>query len=99
MGIYKIISISHSGTKGTRGLPRTDGRYPLRVGRTVRLNIEHINVGMPLILEYVKDENGNDYSEYYLRCSIIQGIHFIGDKTGCIETNNTIYEFKKQEEI
>lgn len=98
MGIYKIKSIAHSGTKGTRGLPRTDGRYPLRVGRTVRLDIEHITVGIPLILEYVKDENGNDYSGYYLRCSIIRGIHFIGDKCGCIETNNTIYEFEKESE-
>lgn len=98
MGIYKIKSISHSGTKGIRGLPRTDGRYHLRVGRTVRLDMEHITVGIPLILEYVKDENGNDYSGYYLRCSIIRGIHFIGDKCGCIETNNTIYEFEKESE-
>lgn len=30
MGIYKIKSISHSGTKGTRGLPREDGRYPFK---------------------------------------------------------------------
>lgn len=60
--------------------------------------MEHITVGIPLILEYVKDENGNDYSGYYLRCSIIHGIHFIGDKEGCIETNNTIYEFEKESE-
>lgn len=98
MAIYKIKSISHSGTKAVRGTPRTDGRYPLRVGRTVNLDIDNITVGIPLFLNYAKDENGNDYSGYYLRCSIIQGIHFIGDKCGCIETNNTIYEFEKESE-
>lgn len=98
MGIYKIKSITHSGTKGKRGLPRIDGRYPLRIGRTVTLDLERITVGIPLILEYVKDENGNDYSGYHLRCSIVQGIHFAGDKVGCIETNNTIYEFEKESE-
>lgn len=98
MEIYKIKSISHSGTKGERGTPRIDGRYPLRVGRTVMFDIDHMNVGTPLILDYVKDENGNDYSDYRLRYSIIQGIHFIGDKCGCIETNNTIYEFEKGSE-
>ena len=98
MGIYKIISIRHSRKRGSRGTPRTDGRYPLRVGRTVRLDMEHLSIGIPLILEYVKDENGNDYRDYYLRCSIIHGIYFIGDKKGCIETNNTIYEFEKESE-
>ena len=95
MGIYRIKSIAYSGTKGTRGFPRTDGRYPLRIGRTVRLYMGHIAIGMPLILEYVKDENGNDYSGY-LRCFVIRGIHFIDDKRGCVETNNTIYEFEKE---
>lgn len=98
MAIYKIINIAHSGTKGIRGLPRTDGRYPLRVGRTVKLDMDNIDVGIPLIMEYVKDENGNDYSGHYLECSIIHGIHFIGDKCGCIETKNTIYEFEKESE-
>lgn len=98
MAIYKVKSISHSGTKGTRGLPREDGRYPLRVGRTVNLYIPCVSVGRPLVLEYVKDENGNDYSGNNLYCSTIVGIHFVSDKIGCVETQNTIYEFEKESE-
>lgn len=94
---YKIKSISHSGTKGTRGLPRTDGRYPLRIGRIVRIDISHLVEGTPLILEYVKDENGNDYSGYFLRCSRIQSIHVVSENWFTVETNNTIYEFEKSE--
>lgn len=95
---YKIKAIAHSGTKGTRGLPRTDGRYPLRIGRTVRIDISHLVEGTPLILEYVKDKNGNDYSGYFLRCSRIQGIHIVTENLFVVETNNTIYEFEKEKE-
>lgn len=94
---YKIKSIRHSGTKGTRGLERTDGRYPIRVGRIVRLDLNRLSVGERFILDYVKDENGNDYSGYELRCSIIRGIHAVSERLFCVETNNTIYEFKMEE--
>lgn len=94
---YKIKSIRHSGTKGTRGLERTDGRYPIRVGRIVRLDLNRLSVGNPLILDYVKDENGNDYSGYVLQCSIIRGIHAVSERLFCVETNNTIYEFEMEE--
>lgn len=94
---YKIKSIRHSGVKGTKGLARKDGRYPKRVGRIVRMNINDLTVGIPLVLDYVKDENGNDYSSYYLRCSIINGIHIVSDNLFCVETNNSIYEFEKVE--
>lgn len=94
---YKIKSISHSGIKGTRGLPRTDGRYPLRIGRIVRIDISYLVEGTPLILEYVKDENDNNYSGYFLKCSRIQNIHIISENLFTVETNNTIYEFEKSE--
>ena len=94
---YKIKSIRHSGTKGTRGWERTDGRYPMRVGRIVRLDLNRLSVGSPLILDYVKDENGNDYSGYMLQCSIIRGIHAVSERLFCVETNNTIYEFEMEE--
>ena len=93
---YKIKSIRHSGTRGTRGTERTDGRYPLRVGRIVSIDLDALSVGFPLVLEYVKDENGNDYSGYFLRCSIIQGIHAVSSNLFCVETNNTIYEFESE---
>lgn len=98
MSLYRIKSISHSGTFGTRGLPREDGRYPKRVNRIVKLDVDNLQVGMTLTLDYVKDEHGNDYSGYYLHCSTIQSIHFVSDKVGCIETRNTIYEFEKESE-
>ena len=98
MAIYKIKSISHSGTKGNRGLPRTDGRRPLRIGRTVKIDISHLVEGTPLILDYVKDENGNDYSGNWLRCSRIQSIHIVSEDLFVVETNNTIYEFEKESE-
>lgn len=98
MMIYKIKSISHTGTKGTRGIERTDGRYPLRIGRTVNIDLKNLLEGTPLILSYVKDEKGNDYSRYYLRCSMIQSIHVVSDKLFTVETNNSIYEFEKESE-
>ena len=44
MALYRIKSISHSGTFGTRGLPREDGRYPQRVGRIVNLDLDKLDV-------------------------------------------------------
>lgn len=98
MEIYKIKSISHSGRKGTRGTARTDGRYPLRIGRTVKIDLQNLVEGTPLVLSYVKDEKGNDYNEYYLRCSRIQSIHIPSEKSFTVETNNSIYEFEKEME-
>ena len=52
---YKIARIQHSGTCGERWTDREDGRYIHRVGRTVELDVENIDVGIPMILHYVKD--------------------------------------------
>ena len=38
MAYYRINSIVHSGIDGERNTPRTDGRYPLRIGRIVEFN-------------------------------------------------------------
>ena len=97
METYKIKSISHSGRKGNRGVERTDGRYPLRIGRTVNIDLKNLLEGTPLILSYVKDEKGNDYSGY-LRCSMIQSIHIVSENLFTVETNNSIYEFEKESE-
>lgn len=92
---YRIKSISHSGTHGNRGTARTDGRYPKRIGRIVELEYKKLVLGTPLILTYLKDENGNDYSGMYLRCSRIQSIHFVTEKLFVVETMNSIYEFEE----
>lgn len=96
METYKIKSISHSGIKGNRGTKRTDGRYPLRIGRTVKVDLQNLVEGTPLILSYVKDEKGRDYRGYYLQCSRIQSIHIVSEKSFTVETNNSIYEFEKE---
>lgn len=92
---YKIVSIRHSGKIGTRGFERVDGRYPDRVGRIVDFNIDSVDVGKPLILEYLEKADGSDYKGYWLQCSLVTGIHFVGDEIGCVETLNSIYELQK----
>lgn len=95
MAQYRIKSISHSGSRGNRGTARTDGRYPTRIGRIVELEYKKLVLGTPLILNYIKDENGNDYRGMYLRCSRIQSIHIVTEKLFVVETMNSIYEFEE----
>lgn len=92
---YRIKSILHSGRKGERNTPRTDGRYPLRIGRIVELDTKDLKEGYSLILNYVTDENGNDYRGYYLQCSVIKDWDYVYDNVVRVETNNTIYEFEE----
>ena len=95
---YKIKSILHSGRKGKRGTPRTDGRYPLRIGRIVELDTKDLIKGYSLILDYVTDENGNDYRGYHLCCSIIKDWDYIYENVVRVETNNSIYELEEVSE-
>ena len=92
---YKIKSILHSGTRGTRNTPRTDDRYPLRINRVVELDTRSLVVGQPLILYYVLDENGNDYSNRYLRASTICDWNFVFNNRIRIETTHSIYELEE----
>lgn len=98
MKLYKINSILHSGRKGKRGIPREDGRYPLRIGRIVELDVSKLNEGTRLILNYIKDENGNDYSGLCLLCSAIKDWDYVYDNRIRIETNNSIYELEEVED-
>lgn len=91
---YKITKITHSGTKGERGQDRTDGRYPMRIGRTVQLNMEYLKPGYPMIINYLKDVDGSDYSNMYLRTSNIISINST-ESTVTVETVNSIFTFKK----
>ena len=95
MRLYKIKSILYSGSKGKRGTPREDGRYPLRIGRIVELDVKDLKEGIPLILHYVKDENGNDYRGYHLVCSAIKNWDYVYDNVIRVETNNSIYELEE----
>lgn len=63
-GVHTIISIADR-----QGNPRTDGRYPLRVGRRCQFYIEP-RIGRCMLLEYCPRE-GEDYSGY-LKTSTVQ---------------------------
>ena len=83
--------------KGKRNTPRTDGRYPLRIGRIIELDTKDLTIGNQLILDYVKDENGNDYSGKSLYCSTIKDWDYVYEDRIKIETNNSIYELEEVE--
>lgn len=91
MKYYRILDILHSGQRGKRGTTRTDGRYPLRIGRVVELDVNNLVIDIPFILNYIKDENGEDYRGYYLQTSRIVN-WTLNKNILCIETENSIYE-------
>lgn len=85
--ILKIKNIKHTST----GEPRTDGRYPLRVGCTFNFLFEPA-VDECMLLHYEKDNQGNDKNGV-LRTSLVTGIE--ETPTGAtITTMNSIYEFE-----
>lgn len=93
--MYKIIDIQHAGPFGKRGTTRADGRYPKRIGRTV--TDELVNSSKPgnqLILQYITDENGNDYSDRFLCCSKLVSKSFQENQV-ILETRHTIYILEK----
>lgn len=90
----KIERITHSGTMGERGTERADGRYPLRIGRIVNLDIKNIKIGHPIIAEYIKDSDSSDFTwKYLLTSPVIKTIETTG--TISIETMDSIFEFRK----
>lgn len=93
--MYKIIDIQHTGSFGERGTKRKAGSYSKRIGRTV--TDELVNSSKPgnqLILQYITDENGNDYSDKFLCCSKLMNKSFQGEKV-YLETRNSIYVLEK----
>lgn len=93
--MYKIIDIQHSGSFGKRGTTRADGRYPKRIGRTVTDELVNSSkLGNQLILQYITDENGNDYSDKFLCCSKLMSKSFQENQV-ILETRNSIYVLEK----
>ena len=102
--LYKIKSIKHSGTYGERGTDRTDGRYPLRIDRIVDFDIKDIEVGYPLLLQYIKDYDGTPMKFSLLKTSNIVEVTNIGELgisplSVIVETENSIFEFERVDEI
>lgn len=93
--MYKIIDIRHTGSFGERGTKRRETPYLKRIGRTV--TDELVNSSKPgnqLILQYVTDENGNDYSDKFLCCSKLMSKSFQENQV-ILETRHTIYTLEK----
>lgn len=85
---YRIVDIRDAMTRQTR----TDGRYPLRIGRIVKEPKPHI--GIPMFVEYIRNADGSDYSGMTLRTSRVCG-SFINEKGNLVvETMNSAYEFE-----
>ena len=93
---YKIKRITHSGTCGERGKDRTDDRYPLRIGRTVDLELDFVKPGLPLFLKYLKDSDGLDMPWKAIRTSHVVSVSTY-DNIVRLETMNSIFEFEKGE--
>lgn len=91
---YKIKEILHSGSCGIRGTKRTDGRYPLRIGRIVELDVNKITGSAPMIISYVCDSDGSSLEGLVLYTSRVVGITVkVTEVT--VETENSIYVFER----
>lgn len=85
---YRIVDIRDRITQQTR----SDGRYPLRIGRIIKKPNPHTL--MPMFIEYIRNADGSDYSGMVLRTSRV--IYHSADENGKIvaETMNSVYEFE-----
>lgn len=84
--MYKIEMIT-----GSDGEERTDGRYPLRKGCLV--NIYHLKSGEVMILDYIKDNQGNE-KQGYLRTSTVDDYEDYGVGI-TVYTMNSVYYLKR----
>lgn len=85
---YRIVDIRDNKT----GEIRTDGRYPLRIGRIVKE--PKPKLGAPMILEYLRNADGSDYSRMILRTSRVIGLALTDKDNLIVETMNSSYEFE-----
>jgi len=89
---YRIIKITDK-----EGNNRTDGRYPLRIGRLCKEpEIERDGIGPYAYLYYLENADGSDYSGKVMCTSYITKIEKTKEEMK-IETNNSIYYLKKEE--
>jgi len=88
---YRIIDIQDIFTRKTR----IDGRYPLRIGRICKEPKPVL--GKSAEIEYLKNADGSDYSNRFLRISRVSAI-ILTENTLEIATMNSIYSFEKVEE-
>ena len=92
--LYKIIGIKHSGTKGERSADRMDGKYPNRIGRIIWMSDSTASFGYRFHLNYIADENGNDFSDKTHQCSNVERVGCRAGGIVEVETQNSIYVLK-----
>lgn len=95
--LYKITKITHTGTSGEKGTNRTDGRYPLRIGRVVEMVFPLIEVGIPMTINYVYDADGTPLRFQCLHTSVVVS-KIKNNKKVVITTRNSVFEFEEYEE-
>ena len=83
---YRVLNITHHD-----GTPRTDGRYPLRVGRICAF-VRPPSVGECLYIEWLRNADGSFYGGWF-RTSVVYKIESHEDGRLIITTNNSIYTF------
>ena len=86
MGEYKVISITDRG-----GKPRTDGRYPLRIGRIC--GKPYTRLGEPMEITWVSQSDGMPYVGEFRTSFVISVMEVNGTLT--VTTRNSIYTFAR----
>lgn len=94
---WKIKSIKHTGTLGSRYEDRIDDIYPERIGRIVSFIPTDITVGQSFRIPYVKDANGAPMVFKALITSKVKSWAMNNDMF-TVETKNSIYEFEYVDE-
>ena len=92
---YKEVETTYRITKITdrEGKDRTDGRYPLRIGRLCTK--PYIKIGFPMWMLYLENADGSDYSgKVYATSPIVEETEIEDSLT--VTTKNSIYYFKKE---
>lgn len=92
MNEYRIVEIT-----GNDGYPRIDGRYPLRIGRICEEPKPIL--GIPLIVRYLRERDGSDYSNRTLCTSrVINSDVLNSGERIIVKTINSRYVFDKCQE-
>ena len=86
---FKILDITHSGTKGERGTPVTANKYDGLIGCPVRFDTDDIHIGQSLTM-YIVPKAHMHYDYWTISC--IQSVDYDKEnKVLVIETLNSIY--------
>lgn len=82
MGNYKVVSITDR-----EGNPRTDGRYPSRVGRICTK--PNVRIGEQMVIQWISNADGTPYVGELITSMVISYIEIKGRIT--VTTRHSIY--------